>query len=1796
MASARDRAARLDLLEEKQSEGPLSAGELAELAQLKVWVRPVPVGGGGDYDPADDYHGGYDQGNFSSGSVDPQGADHIGGGGLLDLVDSVSGGSLSSAHDVGVDEIGGLAATGPGGRGWGFDPGDIGLDSADSADDASGHDTDPGGDFKEGGYTGAGRDRRVQPNRKAGTVHEGEYVLPAEAVEAIGVSKLDALRDEATALRRQRILARRGSQGASMRSLVDVAGTARPVEDTRLTPGALRPPPLPSGRPQPVGPTSISAPDPAPAAEPARDRGLPAWRSQLRRTLMQDEGYRERPYPDADGLSQGFGSQILESGDASRLMHDPSLREPSEQERHLQLFLRDEATAIQDARKVIPGFDRLPDQVKIATASMAYQMGRDGLAGFTNMRRAIARGDWTSVAGEMLDSKWAQEDTPARAKRLAAAVAKIGTIHDPAEMTRPGEPEPTDVFEPEQLPTITVQVPEVADGKATEIPLIVADQKNVDRLIAGEEPTFEQEAIAIRAAAKAEKPDAEPPPDRSAALKELAPPRKGRKPTPMDVPAAPKGGDKEARELHRSGTDMLELARGARKRIGSDEFAEIDRRIRWYKPGGAAKLPEAERGLFSEFTGAFSKSLIESNPEMYGASLEAAGLLAGSRDVARWGVNLQKWAKKLDAGRAPSVASIRDINGIEDAFRFILGGMGSGLGSTVPSIVGGAGGAAAGSMVAPGPGTVVGAATGALIPAAPLNMGEAYLQFKEEKIPPKLAAQAAAAITPALAALDLLGLWRTVGGALTRDAKTGVLRHVAKSILRGFGAEGLTEGSQSALREGVAAALTGNPDLRERALNVLDEAVIGGLTGAAIGGPAGVASRPRAPETREEAPDDLPPEEPEGGPDADAGVGGGVAPDAPVAPGGPAPDAARGLDPGVPGEAEAGPAAGVAPAGGGAGGRGVEAEAARQTWETANFDLDAWNLTESDDIVAGVRDTLAAVESGQKRLQEAVDEIETVYGELVDQSPDASPQTEWLQGVLGFLENEQNNIDPDVAAAEALDEARQTAGVAPTAEEVDAAAAETDTDPTEAQKKAGNYKKGSLTIAGLDIAIENPKGSKRSGTDKGGKKWTVTMPAHYGYVKRTEGADGDQLDVYVGPNPEADTVFVVDQVDADTGRFDEHKAFIGFPDQETVEQTYDKAFNDGKGPQRRRKIIPVPMVAFKRWLTEGDTSKAAAPRGARAAAPAAAPQEPPAQRKKIKAVAAGAASRVITPSGRRIGVQPEVVEAEDLVTSHDEGGNVNPAYPEEMQPRDRSRIASQAWIVDTAANLDPERLMPMTMSGDGAPIIDSAGNVESGNGRVLAIRRAYAEGQAEGYRGFLKGRGIDVDQFTAPVLVQRRTTDLPAAERAEYTEESNVPTVTGRSVSEIAAADAGRLTVDTLALYRGGPLTHATNREFVRRYVETVVPEATRSELMTADGELSQQGVERIQNAVFAKAYGDVELLGRLREETEGSVRTIGAAMIEAGAEWAAMREAAADGRIGKGLDVTEDLLAAVRLVETARRDHRSLANAVRQTDILKGNALSENGEKLLALMFRDVGVWTQPSGRERLVTGLQKYTGEALKGAAGRDMFGYEASPGPILEAAYDEQDRVHGAADGTARPAPQEPDDHFSFSATARSAPDQGMTKADVEAAIAPIVGKWTSRRAPAVRVVQSWTELPLSEKNKAYVEERMALDGDIAPRGMFRRRGRQGEVYLVASELRTANDAREVLAHEAVGHYSVMEMVGQDWGAVVKDVMRLVESGDPQVKPIADQVRRNYGDVDDNTFAAEVIAHMAEKNVRR
>lgn len=144
-------------------------------------------------------------------------------------------------------------------------------------------------------------------------------------------------------------------------------------------------------------------------------------------------------------------------------------------------------------------------------------------------------------------------------------------------------------------------------------------------------------------------------------------------------------------------------------------------------------------------------------------------------------------------------------------------------------------------------------------------------------------------------------------------------------------------------------------------------------------------------------------------------------------------------------------------------------------------------------------------------------------------------------------------------------------------------------EPTQAQKLAGNYKVGRTTLHGMAIAIEQPRGSFRSGVDAAGRPWQNRMSAHYGYLIGTTGNDGDELDVFIGYFPESRAAFVINQVDQQSGAFDEHKIMLGFPDAQAASRSYLESYH--RGWQGLGDIVPISIPQLKWWAKHGNHTK-----------------------------------------------------------------------------------------------------------------------------------------------------------------------------------------------------------------------------------------------------------------------------------------------------------------------------------------------------------------------------------------------------------------------------------------------------------------------------------------------------------------------------------------------------------------------------------------------------------------------------
>src|SRR5215469_3527784 len=144
--------------------------------------------------------------------------------------------------------------------------------------------------------------------------------------------------------------------------------------------------------------------------------------------------------------------------------------------------------------------------------------------------------------------------------------------------------------------------------------------------------------------------------------------------------------------------------------------------------------------------------------------------------------------------------------------------------------------------------------------------------------------------------------------------------------------------------------------------------------------------------------------------------------------------------------------------------------------------------------------------------------------------------------------------------------------------------------PTPFQLITENYRKAHIRIKGLNITIENPKGSlRRKLRPDGSVIWASEMPAHYGYIRNTVGSDFDQVDCFIGKHDKSNFVYIVDQQHPDSGKYDESKCMIWFKNAKHAKKCYMKSFADGSGKKRFQGISGFDIDSFKKWLKSNAT-------------------------------------------------------------------------------------------------------------------------------------------------------------------------------------------------------------------------------------------------------------------------------------------------------------------------------------------------------------------------------------------------------------------------------------------------------------------------------------------------------------------------------------------------------------------------------------------------------------------------------
>lgn len=242
--------------------------------------------------------------------------------------------------------------------------------------------------------------------------------------------------------------------------------------------------------------------------------------------------------------------------------------------------------------------------------------------------------------------------------------------------------------------------------------------------------------------------------------------------------------------------------------------------------------------------------------------------------------------------------------------------------------------------------------------------------------------------------------------------------------------------------------------------------------------------------------------------------------------------------------------------------------------------------------------------------------------------------------------------------------------------------------------------------------------------------------------------------------------------------------------------------------------------------------------------------------------------------------QYKIVSADDITPSNNTDGSVNAFYPQQYQPRDRTRAGMRKQVENMANKLNPSALGASSNANMGAPVINSQGVVLNGNGRTMALKSVYKgkPKQIKAYKDFLKQNakslGIDpatIDSIKNPVLVRQVADDAPVQDIINSKAGGSQ-----MSAGETAKKDADRIKQSTLQLASdSSDLTQESNRKFVNAVLKDVASPEELNTLYTKTGKISQAGITRVKNAVFAKAYGDDFLLTKMSESTDNNIRNV---------------------------------------------------------------------------------------------------------------------------------------------------------------------------------------------------------------------------------------------------------------------------------------------------------------------------------
>ncbi|MBS6026359.1 MAG: hypothetical protein KH899_01965 [Haemophilus pittmaniae] len=390
----------------------------------------------------------------------------------------------------------------------------------------------------------------------------------------------------------------------------------------------------------------------------------------------------------------------------------------------------------------------------------------------------------------------------------------------------------------------------------------------------------------------------------------------------------------------------------------------------------------------------------------------------------------------------------------------------------------------------------------------------------------------------------------------------------------------------------------------------------------------------------------------------------------------------------------------------------------------------------------------------------------------------------------------------------------------------------------------------------------------------------------------------------------------------------------------------DRAFDEVRNIAQSYGIDPKDGKAMRRWLENyAEKAKEYANDEPQAVAPASNLQSSANTAPEFRnGIVSGANDEIDVGNGNYQPFQYEVVDASTLTPTQQK---------DENQFRDRDRVSSQAQINNIARNLDPRKLAASPTMDVGAPLLALDGKtIIAGNGRTMAIRQAYQEGGADGYRQFLQDNsaqfGIDPAQLSEienPVLVRRLTSPVDIAQVAINSNEQG-----GMRMSDLeqAKVDARRLpSMDNFVANDDGDINSVDNQYFIGQFIKNQ-PENVRNELLDSRGNLSQTGLQRIRNAMLYEAYGDSQTLSRLIENTDQGAKNVLNALTSIAPKVAQTQQGINSGKLSSDVNISKDVIKAVEKYNQLNAQGFKISDYLAQEDFV--GDLSPEAREILTI------------------------------------------------------------------------------------------------------------------------------------------------------------------------------------------------------------------------------------------------------